>query len=231
MLLPSMNGAPTSRVRWGICKVLSRPVWLLWCGALLVPLTLGAAVVKIELPPETAAFKPGPGADFANGQCLICHSVEYVTTQPPLPGTFWAAEVKKMRDKYAAPVPDAQLAPLVVYLAKNYGTGTNAASDAALADIGTAPPASSPPATGSGGEAIATRYGCLGCHGASVKIVGPAYKDIAAKYAQDAQAPVKISEQIHKGGSGKLGSIIMPPFPTVTDGETKALTEWIMSRK
>jgi cytochrome c len=64
-----------------------------------------------------------------------------------------------------------------------------------------------------------------------VKIVGPAYKDIAAKYAQDAQAPVKISEQIHKGGSGKWGSIIMPPFPTVTDGETKALTEWIMSRK
>jgi len=41
----------------------------------------------------------------------------------------------------------------------------------------------------------------------------------------------KIAEQIHKGGSGKWGPVIMPPFPTVSDAETKALTEWILSRK
>jgi sulfite dehydrogenase len=204
---------------------------LLSCGVLLAPLALTAAEVRIELPPETAAFKPGPGSEIANGQCLTCHSVEYVTTQPPLPGTFWMAEVKKMRDKFGAPVPDTQVGPLVWYLTRNYGVGTNVVIGSVPSDVSTTPAAPNLAATASGGEAIATRYGCLGCHGASVKIVGPAYKDIAAKYSHDAQAPAKISEQIHKGGSGKWGSIIMPPFPTVSDVETKALTEWILSRK
>jgi cytochrome c len=63
----------------------------------------------------------------------------------------------------------------------------------------------------------------------SVKIVGPAYKDIAAKYRNDAEARQKISEQIHKGGSGKWGPIIMPPFPQVSEAETKALTDWILN--
>jgi sulfite dehydrogenase len=200
------------------------------CGILAVPLALNAALVKIELPPETAAFKPGPGAELANGQCLICHSVEYVTTQPAMPRAFWTTEARKMRDKYGAPLPEDQVEPLVSYLTKNYGVATNGAAGAALADVATpASPTWAP--SGATGEAIATRYGCLGCHGAGVKIVGPAYKDIAAKYKQDPQAPAKISEQIHKGGSGKWGSIIMPPFPTVTDAETTALTGWILSRK
>jgi cytochrome c551/c552 len=221
----------TKLLPFAYCSRLARAACWLSCGVLLFPFALKAAEVKIELPPETAAFKPGSGSEFANGQCLTCHSVEYVITQPPLPGQFWLAEVKKMRDKYGAPVPDTQVEPLVWYLTKNYGVGTNIVIGSAPADVGTTPPAANFTATASGGEAIATRYGCLGCHGASVKIVGPAYKDIAAKYNQDAQAPAKISEQIHKGGSGKWGSIIMPPFPTVSDAETKTLTEWILSRK
>jgi cytochrome c551/c552 len=209
----------------------SRAAWALSCCVLLASLSLPAAEVKIELPHETAAFKPGPGSEIANGQCLICHSVEYVMTQPPLPRSFWLAEVKKMRDKFGAPIPEAQIEPLVSYLTKNYGMASNEDAGAAAADVSTAPLTSNASASASGGEAIATRYGCLGCHGASVKIVGPAYKDVAAKYSQDAQAPEKISQQIHKGGSGKWGPIIMPPFPMVTAAETKALTEWILSRK
>jgi cytochrome c551/c552 len=201
------------------------------CGILAVPLALNAALVKIELPAETNAFKPGPGSEIANGQCLICHSVEYVTTQPLMPASFWTAEAKKMRDKYGAPLPEEQMGPLVVYLAKNYGAGTNGLTGLAAAGINASLLSPPGPASAATAEIIATKYGCLGCHGASMKIVGPSYKDIAAKYSQDAQAPAKISEQIHKGGSGKWGSIIMPPFPMVTDAETKALTQWILSRK
>ena len=65
----------------------------------------GSAPVKIELPPETISFKLAPGSEIANGQCLTCHSVEYVSTQPPMPRAFWAGSVKKMMDKYSAPVP------------------------------------------------------------------------------------------------------------------------------
>jgi len=83
---------PSAQLGRSVCTT-----WLLSCGVLLAPLALTAAEVRIELPPETAAFKPGPGSEIANGQCLTCHSVEYVTTQPPLPGTFWMAEVNKMQ--------------------------------------------------------------------------------------------------------------------------------------
>jgi cytochrome c551/c552 len=221
---PSMN----QNVRCPLFRAPGLGTWLKRAGVVvLFGGRLMASVMKIELPPETASFKPGPGAEIANGQCLICHSVEYVATQPPLPTTFWAASVKKMREKYGAPIPEEQVEPLVNYLAKHYGLDTNATAGVTVAS------AASPvaPAAATTAEAVATKYGCLGCHNVSAKIVGPPYKDIATKYADDASAQSKISDQIHKGGSGKWGSVIMPPFPTVTDTESKVLADWILSRK
>ena len=83
---------------------------------------LSADVVKIEIPPETGAFKIGPGVELAQANCLICHSVEYVTSQPRLDRKFWEASVKKMREKYAAPIADEAVAALVDYLVATYGT-------------------------------------------------------------------------------------------------------------
>ncbi len=189
-----------------------------------------AKVVQVKLPPETESFKPGPGSDLANGQCLTCHSVEYVTTQPPMPRAFWVGELEKMRQSYGAPIPDDQVIPLVDYLTRNYGAGTNVAPPS-IASPAVSPPAiatSSPPLAG---QAIAARYGCLGCHNVNVKIVGPSYKDIAAKYGKETNAYARIGEQIHKGGSGKWGSVIMPPFPTATGPEVEALAAWILSCK
>jgi cytochrome c551/c552 len=201
-------------------------LFLLFAFALAASPHLMAAVVKIDLPPETFVFKPGPNAELANGQCLVCHSVEYVTMQPRLPRTFWTASVKKMREKYGAPVPDDQVAPLVDYLTRNYGAETNGGSAST-----TPVAANSASQTAATGEALATKYGCLGCHNPTSKIVGPPYKDVAAKYVHDAEAFAKVSEQIHKGGSGKWGPIIMPPFPMISEAETKALADWILSRK
>jgi sulfite dehydrogenase len=197
--------------------------------ALFAALPLAAEVVQIKLPPETAAFKPGAGSEIANGQCLTCHSVEYVTTQPPLPRSFWTATVKKMQQAYGAALPDDQAGPLVEYLTRNYGIETNAVSPPTASVA--AGPAPSPVGPASSGPAVAAKYGCLGCHKVDAKLVGPAYKDIAAKYSRDADAFPKIAEQIHKGGSGKWGPIIMPPFPTATDAETKTLADWILSCK
>lgn len=83
-----------------------------------------AAGLKVELPSETATLKPGPGAEVANGQCLTCHSAEYIITQPPdKPLAFWRAEVEKMKKVYGAPIPDEQISALADYLARSYGTG------------------------------------------------------------------------------------------------------------
>lgn len=184
---------------------------------------LNAGVMKIELPPETASFKPGSEGGIANAQCLTCHSVEYVKTQPPMPLAFWSAEVKKMRDKYAAPIPEDQMDQLAHYLAENYGTGAGGQPAAA-------PTATDTTAQPADVQALATKYGCLSCHSVNVKIVGPAFHDVAVKYHNDPDAYQKIAAQIHGGGSGKWGSVLMPPFPMVTDAQTKMLADWILSQ-
>src|SRR5438045_242392 len=86
-----------------------------------------AAALDIQLPPETMAFKQDVGAEIANGQCLTCHSVEYVVIQPPMQRAFWKAEVVKMQQKYGAQIPQEQVEAVVDYLAKNYGATTNSA--------------------------------------------------------------------------------------------------------
>ena len=87
--------------------------------------TLAAAAlareVTIVLPPEKPVLKPGAGAELAQANCLICHSAEYIGTQPKMPRAFWAAAVKKMREKYAAPVPEETVEALVNYLVASYG--------------------------------------------------------------------------------------------------------------
>src|SRR5207249_9787242 len=108
-----------------------------WCASQTIALllffsllTTPASAVDIQLPPETGAFKQAAGAELANGQCLVCHSVEYVTTQPRMGRAFWKGSVVKMQQKYGAPIPEAQVEPLVDYLTRNYGLVTNNVSGA-----------------------------------------------------------------------------------------------------
>src|SRR5882762_10565285 len=70
-----------------------------------------AAEAKFTLPPETNKFKPGPGSEIAVSQCVICHSADYVSTQPPMARALWKAGVQKMQKVYGAPIPEAQVEP------------------------------------------------------------------------------------------------------------------------
>lgn len=94
---------------------------LLVAGLCMVSRTSGADAALFTLPIETAKFKPGPGAELATAQCLVCHSADYVSTQPRLSGAAWAGIVQKMREKYGAPVPTEQTNRIVDYLVQAYG--------------------------------------------------------------------------------------------------------------
>jgi len=74
-----------------------------------------------KLPPETVKLKPGPGVELATGQCLLCHSADYIGTQPRLTRAGWEASLKKMKEKYGAPIPPDKTAALVDYLVTHYG--------------------------------------------------------------------------------------------------------------
>lgn len=96
-------------------------------GALLTLLTLGASsahALEIKLPQETAQLKASTlaGHQAANAWCVMCHSVDYVNTQPPMPAAFWHAEVSKMVKVYGAPIPEDQVKLIAEYLGKTYGT-------------------------------------------------------------------------------------------------------------
>lgn len=80
-------------------------------------------------------------------------------------------------------------------------------------------------------EALAKSKNCMACHAVDKKLVGPAYKDIAAKYASDKTAADKLAAKIQKGGSGVWGAIPMPANPQVNDAEAKKLVAWVLSRK
>lgn len=86
--------------------------------------TASASPLKIELPPEIPNFKAAPGVELAMQQCLVCHSSEYITTQPPLSRVAWKASVEKMKGKFGAQISPEQIESLVDYLAKSYGPPT-----------------------------------------------------------------------------------------------------------
>lgn len=75
------------------------------------------------------------------------------------------------------------------------------------------------------------KYACTACHADDKKLVGPAYKDVAAKYKGDKDAVKKLSEKVRKGGTGVWGQIPMPPNPTPTDAEIKSMVETVMKTK
>ncbi|HAF55501.1 MAG TPA: cytochrome C' [Thauera sp.] len=80
-------------------------------------------------------------------------------------------------------------------------------------------------------EALAKSKNCLACHAVDKKLVGPSYKEIAAKYAGQADAVATLATKVQKGGVGVWGKVPMPPNAQVNDADAKTLVEWILSLK
>lgn len=80
-------------------------------------------------------------------------------------------------------------------------------------------------------EQLAKEKNCLACHAVENKLVGPGYKEVAAKYKSDKTAEDKLASKIMKGGSGVWGQIPMPANPQVSAAEAKTLVKWILSLK
>jgi cytochrome c len=79
--------------------------------------------------------------------------------------------------------------------------------------------------------ALATSKNCMACHAVDKKLVGPSYKDVAAKYAGQKDAVDKLSAKIMKGGAGVWGPVPMPANAQVNDADAKKLAAWVMTQK
>jgi cytochrome c len=80
-------------------------------------------------------------------------------------------------------------------------------------------------------EALAKAKNCMACHAVDKKVVGPAYKDVAKKYAGDAKAVAMLEAKVIKGGAGVWGPVPMPANAQVNAAESKKLVAWVMSLK
>jgi cytochrome c len=98
-------------------------------------------------------------------------------------------------------------------VASIFGTGAAQAADAKAA------------------EALMKKNACIACHAIDKKVVGPAYKDVAAKYRGQKDIAPKLVEKVKKGGVGVWGQVPMPPNANVSDADVKTLVDWILSLK
>jgi cytochrome c len=80
-------------------------------------------------------------------------------------------------------------------------------------------------------QALATSKNCMACHAVDKKLVGPAFKDVAAKYKGDKSAADKLAAKVIKGGAGVWGPVPMPANPQVNDAEAHKLVAWVLSTK
>jgi cytochrome c len=87
------------------------------------------------------------------------------------------------------------------------------------------------PAAAQSPDDLLKKHACLSCHAADKKLVGPSYKDVAAKYRGQKDAEKLLAEKIKKGGAGVWGQIPMPPNTNVSDADMKVLVAYILSVK
>ncbi|WP_095083663.1 c-type cytochrome [Pseudomonas sp. Irchel s3h17] len=199
----------------------------LLCAAQVCLATLvNAAPLAITLPPETAVLKPSalPGYPLAQHKCSTCHSADYINFQPPgMSLAQWTGEARKMQQVYGAPISDQEVNIIGAYLAVTYGS-----AQAGDADVQAVSSPAAPVAKVDDAMALLQGNACLSCHAIDHKVVGPAYHEVAAKYASDPQALAKIMSSIQNGGTGKWGSITMPPFAQLSPDELKTLATFVL---
>jgi cytochrome c len=80
-------------------------------------------------------------------------------------------------------------------------------------------------------DELAKKHACFACHTVDKKMVGPSYKDVAAKYRADKEAPTKLAAKVKNGSQGVWGNVPMPPNAAVPDADVNTLVKWILSQK
>ncbi len=130
--------------------------------------------------------------------------------EPPKPAASAAASPPAASAPAAAPVQVATAA-------------TPAAAAAATAP-GAAPAAAD-------ASALLQKSGCLVCHQADRRVVGPSYKEVAAKYANDKNAVAELTKKVKAGGVGVWGQVPMPPHPQLSDGDLQTMVKYILAQK
>jgi cytochrome c551/c552 len=163
---------------------------------------------------------PGPGSTLTENKCKLCHELQHIRRAQLSPGE-WADNIKNMKER-GAPMTEAEMQVIHKYLSTYYNRDQPA------------PAPSADTLTGGGDDPLQkllNAHGCNTCHALDARVVGPSFKEVAAKYADDAEAGAKLAQKIRHGGAGVWGQVPMPPNPQVADGELEKLVGWVLQQK
>ena len=200
-----------------LIKTLATAVALMLAGS--------AGALEIQLPPETATYKPSelPGYQLVQRNCMTCHAAQYASTQPPAsPRAYWEATVKKMKKPFGAQFDDADMPAMVDYLVKTYGAERGAAVAKPAA-------AAVPAASGKDVNTLLAANGCMACPALDQKVVGPGFAEVAARY-KGTDNVAAVAANIRSGGAGKWGPVPMPPFSQLSVADAATLAKYVLSR-
>lgn len=187
--------------------------------ASVVLLAAAMTPVQAQAPEDEAprTLVQGKGVELTTARCVICHDAQHIT-RTKLSRGEWEFNIKNMIER-GAPVAAAEIAPILEYLATYYNRDVAAP----------APTAATP-----GGDPVTTLLNsnaCLACHQVDKRVVGPSFREVAAKYAADAAAGSRLTAKIKQGGSGVWGTAPMPPNTALSDGDLQQLVSWILQQK
>jgi cytochrome c551/c552 len=164
---------------------------------------------------------PGKGVEITTARCVICHDAQHIT-RTKLSRGEWEFNIKNMIER-GAPIAPAEIAPILEYLATYY----NRDSAPPVPDASTSAPAE----TGDPVTRLLTANACTACHLLEKRVVGPSFKEVAAKYAGDAAAPGALAKKIKEGGAGNWGAAPMPPNAGISDADLAQVVGWILQQK
>jgi sulfite dehydrogenase len=198
----------------------SRRYAFVFCG---IVAAAAAAVLAQEGEPSRTLI-PGKGSDLTTARCATCHDAQHIT-RARLSRGEWEYNIKNMIER-GAPIAPAEIPIILEYLATYYNRDS-------------APPPPDPSAaafgldSGSGDpiEKLLAANACVACHTLDKRVVGPSFREVALRYAGEADAAARLANKVKEGGAGNWGSVPMPPNPAIADADLRQLVSWILKQR
>lgn len=181
----------------------------------------GLAALLAATAAQAQQLTPGPGVALVTAKCVLCHDGGHIT-RSRLSRNEWTDNLANMITRGMPPPSEAETRVIIDYLSLYYGSGTPPAP---------APDTHAPAAGGDPVQQLLDTHACNACHALEQKVVGPAFREVARRYAGDGAAPLRLAAKLRSGGAGVWGTVPMPGNAALQDREIAQLVEWVLGRK